>query len=127
MAAEAFYLWQWPGADREKINYFVDDYLDESAFRSRYAFMDDQGREWVYTIIWDGNFGGMIRDGSAEGWVCMSDLYNDQMPSFYPAPAPVTWSPDSPAIWPPSIIIIAAAGVAVLILVIRRSKTKESI
>ena len=101
-SAEEFYFWQWPGSDREKILYEVSEYyeLDESnAIRAKYAYMDDEGREWVYVFIFDGYTAGLSRAGSADGWVCISDVSNNRIPAFFPAPEPRKWSPDDPYNW----------------------------
>ena len=100
---EEFYLWQWPGSDRERILYTVDEYSDlesESAIRTKQAYMDDNGCEWVYIIIWDGFTSGLSYGGSAEGWICLDDLANDgNMKAFNPAPGPIKWSPDGSVDW----------------------------
>ena len=93
---EDFYIWQWPGSDREKIHYFVDEYSGfdyEYALRARHAFTDEKGRQWVYVVIWEGFSGGLSHSGSTEGWICLSDMDNDQIPAFNPAPEPAKWIP----------------------------------
>ncbi|MCL1895675.1 MAG: hypothetical protein FWG03_03920 [Clostridiales bacterium] len=134
-----YYIWQWPGTDRGNAHYFVDDYdgLDDpEAYRARYAWLDGEGREWLYTIIFDGGGGGLARFGSTDGWICISDPQNGQIPAFNPAPEPAPWSPpDGSAIAGPGnsgsgipllllIVIIAAALAVVMILVLRRKKAK---
>lgn len=96
--SEEFYIWQWPGSDREKIHYIVYDYSEldyEYAIRARHAYTDNDGREWAYVVLWEGNSGGLSHIGSAEGWVCLSDFNNDKIPAFNPAPPPAKWSHDS--------------------------------
>ena len=134
-AAGDYYIWQWPGSDREKVHYFVDDYEgldDPGAYRARYAWLDGEGREWLYTIIFDGGGGGLSRFGSIDGWICIDDPQNDQIPAFNPAPEPALWSPPdgsgsagqggsgSGFPLPLLIVIIAAVAAAVLILILRR-------
>ena len=98
-----FYLWQWPGSDRERILYAVDEYSDlddEYAIRTGKAYMDDNAREWVYITIWDGFASGFSRGGSAEGWICLDDLTNEgDIQAFNPAPGPTKWSPDGSIDW----------------------------
>ncbi|MCL1895674.1 MAG: hypothetical protein FWG03_03915 [Clostridiales bacterium] len=135
LAAEGFYIWQWPGADREKINY-INEYLEPGALKTEYAWMDGEGNEWIYLLIWGGysTHGGY--SDAAEGWVCINDPQNGNIPAFNPAPEPSPWSPPdgsgttgpgSSGSEPPLpllIIIIAAALAVVLILVLRRKKAK---
>jgi hypothetical protein len=119
--------WPWPGADAYLWTY---EDLDAENFRVSHAYKDEEGREWVYIIIWDGFRGGMSRGGSTEGWVCMGNLENMQIPAFNPAPEPQKWQPDALATrnmltlpLPLLIIIIVAAlglGTAVLIRVFRK-------
>ena len=110
---EWFYLWQWPGSDREKYTY---DYLDREwvgieEVNVEHAFLDYASRVWVYVKImggWSG--GGLSRAGGAAGWVCISDPDNSRdIPAFNPAPDPVPWSPDEEPDWygtnPPTEII----------------------
>jgi len=97
-------LWQWPGSDREKIIFTPDfesiDIDSENDIRARYAYMDDEGRQWVYIIFMDGFTYGMSRGYSSEGWVCFDDPSNaGSIPAFNPAPEPMPWSPDGSDIW----------------------------
>jgi len=142
--SEEFYIWQWPGSDREKIHYFANEYsgLDnDHAIRAKHAYMDDNGCEWVYIVIWDGYSGGESRWGSAEGWVCLSDLNNGQIPAFNPAPPPAKWSRTNISVLPsdddlenefditPIIIALVVAlvgGTAVVIWIfLKKKKTKS--
>ena len=88
--AEAFYLWQWPGSDREKIYY--DMPLDADAYRGGPAYRDNESREWVYIVI----FGGWLGNNReiTDGWICLTDPSNSDIPAFNPAPAPTKWLPD---------------------------------
>ena len=91
LSANRFYLWQWPGSDREKQLYDYMD-LDESAIKTGHAYMDDEGREWVFVSLWGGpTLGGLSMTGASDGWVCLSDLDNSQIPAFHPAPEPIQW------------------------------------
>ena len=91
LAAEEYYVWQWPGSDREK-SYYEYMSLDASDIQAGPAYMDGEGREWLYVTLWGGStYGGLSMGGATEGWVCLSDLGNAQIPSFKPAPAPVPW------------------------------------
>ena len=108
--ADAFYYWQWPGSDREKILYPLPesdnpDYSDDIYYDSggiqfygitleaKHAYIDDESREWVYIVLRGGWPGGFHRGpGFSYGWVCMDDPDNDQIPSFKPAPDPIPWS-----------------------------------
>jgi len=107
--AEEFYLWQWPGSDRERILYTVDednDLEDEYAIRTGLAYMDDNGREWVYVILWNGFTSGLSRYGSAEGWTCLDDLANaGNIEAFNPAPESIKWSPDGNNNWSSDSVI----------------------
>ncbi|MCL1897116.1 MAG: hypothetical protein FWG03_11325 [Clostridiales bacterium] len=100
--SEDYYIWQWPGSDREKMHYYLDDYgglNKESSYNARYAWLDSEGREWVCTIIFEGDTYGESRGGSTEGWICISDPGNARIPAFNPAPDPAPWSPDSLPGW----------------------------
>ena len=100
---DEFCLWQWPGSDRARILYVVDEYSDlddKAAIRTGQAYMDDNDREWVYITIWDGFTSGFSRGGSAQGWICLDDLANDgDIQAFNPAPGPTKWSPDGSVDW----------------------------
>jgi len=99
--SEEFYVWQWPGSDREKIMYPVNEDTsldDDNSIRGRYAYMDDDGREWVYVNIWHGSYGSSYR-GTVNGWVCMSDPGNNSLPAFNPAPEPRAWVPGKTIDW----------------------------
>jgi len=100
---DEFYIWQWPGSDRERILYTVDEYSDldkKAAIRTGQAYMDDNDREWVYVTIWDGFSSGYSRGGSAQGWICLDDLANEgDIQAFNPAPGPTKWSPDGRVDW----------------------------
>jgi len=99
--SEEFYIWRWPGSDRAIYKYEVDEYagLDESAIHPKYAYMDENGREWVYIRIWDGFVASLSRYGSADGWVCMSDPSNNDIPAFNPAPESRKWTPGREVDW----------------------------
>ena len=100
---DSLYIWKWPGSDREKIIYDNSErFLDENALYGRYSYVDSEGREWVFTMLW----GGIDRQGGmqpgplpgemrAEGWICIDDPQNGQIPAFNPAPEPVIWSPQA--------------------------------
>jgi len=117
-ASEEFYVWQWPGSDQDKIHYFTDnsDIKDVHALRAKYAYMDDTGREWVYIIIWQGYGGGLSHFGSAEGWICISDPKNSEIPAFYPAPEPRKWSPENSSEneYPSPLLMVSLAAVVVI-------------
>jgi len=110
---EWFYLWQWPGSDREKYSY---DYLGESwvgidEVVVEHALLDFASRVWVYVKIMGGwSSGGLSQAGGAAGWICMSDPDNSSdLPEFNPAPDPIPWSPYEEPDWhgtnpPPEII-----------------------
>ena len=90
LKAEEFYIWQWPGSDREKYLYDYMD-LDDSAVRVKHAYLDEDGREWLFISLWGGpTYGGLGRTGATEGWVCLSDLAA-RIPPFKPAPEPILW------------------------------------
>jgi len=76
-------VWQWPGSDREKR--IIDKEEATNLCAGNYHFyMDQKGREWVRY---------------AGGWVCISDPANSKIPSFYPAPDPIRWSPGGSYDW----------------------------
>ena len=147
-AAKEFYIWQWPGSDREKNHYDNSNkYFDASDVRALNAWKDEGGGEWVYITIWGGPGGGLQPAGAAAGWVYMSDPNNGDIPAFNPAPDPVPWvygeAPDwygtkpKPDITPPGppartdmsfiirIIIVAALAAATFVLILRRLKQKK--
>ncbi|MCL1895673.1 MAG: hypothetical protein FWG03_03910 [Clostridiales bacterium] len=100
---DEFYIWEWPGADREKISYpneyLKSDYLDPYCLNTDFAWMDGEGNEWIYLRIWGGYSDGLSRGDAADGWVCISDPGSDKIPAFNPAPQPAPWSPDDPDGW----------------------------
>ena len=124
--AEAFYLWQWPGSDREKIHHdFGKGYFDDSAFEAGYAYIDVEGREWVYVSIWGGwSYGGLSMAGASEGWVCLDALDDGSIPAFNPAPEPIPWSPNAEPDWygtaiaPPPVTPVKEPGMAPITIVI---------
>jgi hypothetical protein len=85
-------IWEWPGSDRAKR--VLDDkdvkIGDFSPVKS--AYKDSDGREWGYIEIryrvemyWLGL--------SWNGWICLDDPENSNLPAFNPAPEPVKWLP----------------------------------
>ena len=146
LTAEEFYIWQWPGSDREKIFYDYRD-LEESAVRTGLACLDDEGREWLYVRLWGGSTfgGGFGHIGAASGWVCLSDPGNGGIPAFNPAPEPIPWvygeapdwygtadrsasgaagkpAPESERYKPSVLLIIAICAVGALILIKKFAK-----
>jgi|GEM_PF-907677 len=97
-----FVLWQWPGSDRPK-QILGDNYyftiIDISVI---HAYKDKDGREWGYVHILVGNwfFRGYYFDPN--GWVCLSDPQNPDIPAFFPAPEPIKWSPGIDPDWRPA-------------------------
>jgi len=83
LSATRLVEWQWPGSDKEKR--VIEKNIDKFA-NVHYAYMDEDGREWGYTTY-------------SRGWICLSDPSNMSIPSFYPAPAPIKWSPDGVYDW----------------------------
>jgi len=124
--AKKVVFWQWPGSDREKKIYFdYGKYLD---IERNKAYRDMDGREWgkAYYNTYRGR-------RFFEGWVCLSDPENINIPAFNPAPEPVKWVP--PDIHDRSsapmliiiLVIVLAAATAVLVMVFwRPNKTKAS-
>jgi len=102
---ERFFIWRWPGSDREKITYeHLGSYLkgeewgvSVSDVAARHAYLDDEGRKWVYITIWPewSDYGF----GYAAGWVLISDPANRDIPAFYPAPEPIYWWPGEEPDW----------------------------
>lgn len=92
-AAEKLIFWAWPGSDREKrIVQEKDDTLQ--SVTTQYAFRDNEGREWGYVRLnYDASY------IHREGWICLSDPANQDIPSFYPSPMPAKWSPDGNMEW----------------------------
>jgi len=76
-------VWQWPGSDREKRIIDKEEATNLCA-GNYYLYMDQKGREWVTY---------------AGGWVCLNDPANSKIPSFYPAPEPIRWSPGGGYDW----------------------------
>ena len=96
---EGYYVWRWPGSDMEK-RWFVSDYMDAGDFDAIYAYMDDEGREWVYCRIMGGEaYGGLSLRNAATGWICLSDAANESIPMFKPAPEPIAWQKDGNHNW----------------------------
>ncbi|MCL2151943.1 MAG: hypothetical protein FWH57_03120 [Oscillospiraceae bacterium] len=163
LEAEGFYIWQWPGSDREKIHatntldlyvdpnnrdsnyygYSLYQYIQEvgadDAFTAGYGYEDEEGRQWVYIEIFGGDtLGGRTPygRGGPEGWLCLSDLNNDQIPAFNPAQEPKKWSHtnnmleelysshDKSNITPIIVaaVIVLSAGAFVLIWLLRKKK-----
>jgi len=89
-------VWKWPGSDREKIVFGVDDLVGYS-FPVIHVWKDPEGREWGYLDI---AFYSFWFESSIEGWVYMDDPENKGvLPPFYPAPNPQAWSKDGVYDW----------------------------
>jgi len=94
LEADSFYLWRWPGSDREKRFFDSSEWHpDDSDVAGRYLYIDSEGREWVYVLIWWGIEPAPPGGHPATGWVCSDDPGNGRIPAFNPAPEPVIWSP----------------------------------
>ena len=85
LSAEKLVEWQWPGSDREKRIIENKDTISHYA-HVQYAYKDKDGREWGKTYY-------------SEGWICLSEPENNKIPAFYPAPEPITWSPEGMYDW----------------------------
>ncbi|HNX14568.1 MAG TPA: hypothetical protein PK854_07505 [Oscillospiraceae bacterium] len=115
LSAKKLVVWQWPGCDSEKK--IIEDKeeiikCDDILF----GYKDSEGREWG-------------KSNDAQGWICLSDPENSDIPMFYLAPEPVKWTPDgssdwtkAPRIWPPAeplsgleTIIVASAVLVIII------------
>jgi len=95
--AKRIVLWQWPGSDREK------RVLDDNSFIINEihvvnAYKDYAGREWGYINI-DYTYSTSNYTNSNESWIYLAEPASNSIPPFYPAPAPVKWSPDENLKW----------------------------
>ena len=92
-------IWEWPGSDRAKC--ILDDKdikIDDISIKSSYK--DKDGREWGYVeIYYDNDWFWLHRNFPWNGWVCLSDSENSNIPSFYPAPSPQPWEFGKDYIW----------------------------
>ncbi|MCL2162863.1 MAG: S-layer homology domain-containing protein [Oscillospiraceae bacterium] len=86
-AARRLVFWQWPGSDREKRVLESESYKN-AEISVRYAYKDDQGREWGY-----------VRINNTGGWICFTEPDSINIPAFYPAPPPTKWSRDGIFEW----------------------------
>jgi len=87
--AKEVVVWEWPGSDREKrvVNaeyLFVED--REGFWRIGGAYKDEEGREWVN--IYSYSYWSRVL---IEGWICLSDPENRDIPAFNPSPKPKKW------------------------------------
>ena len=75
-------MWTWPGS-----GYYTSvvesRYLSNTGTTVEYAYKDSDGREWGFT---KSKYYGNV-------WVCLSDLSNNSIPAFNPAPEPARWQP----------------------------------
>ena len=106
-AADRIVLWQWPGSDREKrvVDNGIWILYDAEVLR---VFMDGEGREWGYVGLdyvdryyYDETveiYNSWMTQ-HLESWICLSDLGNNNIFSFYPAPAPIKWTYDGVREW----------------------------
>lgn len=74
-------LWKWPGSGK---NTRIDEPTDvpASLVKSN-TYKDEQGREWIFMSSY-----------YYEGWICISDPTNTNIPAFNPAPEPMKWGPE---------------------------------
>ena len=85
----------------EFFDHFYENFIDYKyeeicrSFVARYAYMDDEGREWVFFDIED----GWGRRRYVDGWICVDDPANADIPPFKPAPDPIPWSPTEAPDW----------------------------
>jgi len=110
---EAFYLWQWPGSDMEKIKY-DSTVFDSDTYRGADTYLDNEGREWVYIIIFGEVIGNNRR--TTAGWICLSDPENSSIPAFNPAPAPTKWVPGGTPEGTFSMRVLIVASVSMLVV-----------
>ena len=93
--AEEIVLWTWPGSGviRHIGIFDVEKIVSVSSFARfflmRRAFMDEQGREWVFFDRF--RFPGRSYFHS-DVWINLSDPSNTDIPAFNP-PRPVAWQP----------------------------------
>ena len=81
-AAGGAIIWPWPGAAEQMIsfdNFTGGDYWASTAWR------DEDGREWGFVS-------GIY--GRINGWICLSDPLNYDLPVLSPLPEPRAWEPD---------------------------------
>jgi hypothetical protein len=118
IAAGSAYVWNWPGTDVAP--WLLED-VDMTMFSVGSIYTDGEGREW-------GQIGYYF--GRMEGWVCLDEPMNNDIPAFNPTPAPThesqSWTPQTahteipPAALPVIVIItvlvaVTAIGTAVLL------------
>ena len=120
-SAERLVIWQWPGSDREKkvVDFSTLDDLEIKKISSDYAFKDPQERVWGYMHIrysYKSPTSPYIDkrpcyfNRSENGWICLDDPENSNIPVFSPAPNYIKWSPGgidwssagSITMWPPA-------------------------
>jgi hypothetical protein len=130
--AEKIVFWTWPGAgvftrvlgppQKERI---FDTYFDSGSEQIKreilpHAYMDSEGREWVFISDY------MKYDSNV--WVCLSNPSNTDIPVFNAEPEPTLWKSDVvyPAPEPQAglplltfIIILVAALVVITAVLIR--------
>ena len=99
LESEGYYVWRWPGSDMEKRRY-SSEYVEAGDFNSQLAYVDNEGREWVYyQIIGGDRLGGFSHQNAASGWICLDDPDNPGIPAFNPAPDPIVWSGQDAPDW----------------------------
>ena len=79
---------------------YVDYNFEEirKEFDAKYAYKDNEGREWVYFVV-KGAAVGFHSNVNEEGWICVDDPANADIPPFKPAPDPIRWSPKGNPDW----------------------------
>lgn len=122
-AAERLVLWQWPGSDREK-RVFDDSRFILNDVESLRAYKDKEGREWGYVRI-EYKYEHEVYARQIESWICLSEPANSNIPSFYPSPEPVKWSPDGIYEWTHTNVPDDAADKQYLLSNITKVRTYE--
>jgi len=84
-------IWEWPGSDRAKRIQDDEEFkIEDVSVKS--AYKDSDGREWGYVEI-RYDYEPHHSNLAWNGWVCIDDPENSNIPAFNPAPEPVKWSP----------------------------------
>jgi len=81
LKATKLVLWEWPGSDRER-RIIEDKNTISKLANVLYAYQDKDGREWGKT-------------SHLEGWICLSDPENNEIPAFYLGSEATKWFPET--------------------------------
>ena len=88
-------IWEWPGADRGKRALYTQELQvsESGGITIEYIYKDPEGREWGYADIrYDLDY-YLHSNMPGNGWICLDDPANEDIPAFNPAPEPRKWEP----------------------------------